>query len=242
MQNIILALVNRLYRLSSFLPYLIHIPETKVITLTINMNFLSTTSRRDRHEETFLLGSGPDDSYAVSESQQPPDLSSRSSSPTLSSRNEQEPFLPRTLNLEFGPSDSIQAQEQSSQPRADISREIHHASESLKGNKAVYRECKVIYNDAVRQIDDLARQYNEEREKAPIYPPKGTWFHQERKTFPQKQAQHEDKLRFILRLRQTVIDNDLAKAKEKLDEATSTLERAQTKLDDLRREKNMTGV
>jgi hypothetical protein len=115
---------------------------------------------------------------------------------------------------------------------------IRAAEKKLKKKQDDYKEQLTLSNKTIDEIDSLARQYNDERRKAPVYPPKGTWFHQERKVFPRKKAEHEEKLRFILQLRQAVIDNDLSKAEGLLSKATEAMTCAQTKLDRLRREKH----
>jgi hypothetical protein len=166
--------------------------------------------------------------------------SSEELSPTLSSDGEQEPSFPRTLNLEFGP---VKPQPPPrARAQADIDRKIREAARDVSEKQSVYHEQKLVYKDVVNEIDGLARQYNDEKRKVPIYPPKGTWFHHERKEFDRKKAEHEEKLRFILRLRQAVIDNDLPKAQALLSKATDAVNEAQTKLDSLRRERNLSEV
>ncbi|OIW24935.1 hypothetical protein CONLIGDRAFT_690592 [Coniochaeta ligniaria NRRL 30616] len=208
-----------------------------VLTYTITMSFLSTEARRGRQEKAPLLGSGSDGDDMPSEAQEHSDVSSEKSSLATSTHGEQEPSIPRTLNLEFGsvasplpPTPGLQA---------DNGPKILEAFEDLMSKRSVYRDTKSIYGTIVDEINSLARQYNEEQEKAPIRPPKGTWFHAERKQFDRKKAEHEEKLKFILRLRQAMIDDDETKARQQLAEARDAVKEAQAKLDALRRGKKL---
>ena len=195
------------------------------------MSFLPTKFRRDRQAKVPLLNSGQTETDTSCDEEEHADSFSGGSSPTLCSQDDREPASPRTLKLELGPAAA------SPRPQAEIDSEIRTAAKELKGKKAVFDEQKLAHNNVIDEINSLARQYNTEQEKAPIYPPKGTWFHHERKLFPQKKAEHDEKLRFIMRLRQAIIDNDLPKAEDSLSKATLAMKDAQTRLDKLRREK-----
>ena len=200
------------------------------------MSFLSTRFRRDRQAKEPLLSSGATGTDTSCEEEEHAGSFSGGSSPSLSSHEDHKPSSGRTLNFEFGP---VAA---NPRPQVEIDSEIVEAVKELKEKRGVYHEQMLVYNNAIDVIDNFSRQYNDEQQKAPVYPPKGTWFHYERKVFPQKKAEHDEKLRFILRIRQAVIDNDLPKAEGLLSTATDAVNDAQTKLDKLRREKRMSEV
>jgi hypothetical protein len=197
------------------------------------MNYPSGKDRHDGQEKAPLLASGADEDYLPSDAEEYCGIFSGGSSPATSTHAEQEPSSPRVLNLEFGPL--------TPDPRlqTDIDLKILKAFEDLMNKREVLRGSKSMYDKVIDRINRLAHQYNAEQKKAPIYPPKGTWFHAERKLFPQKKAEHDEKLRSILRLRQAMIDDDEAKAGQHLEKARDAVNEAQTKLDTLRREKKM---
>lgn len=200
------------------------------------MDFPWARARRDRQMTAPLLDFGPDGDHTLNEAEEYGSYSSGDSPPTASPSGERRPSPPLTINLEFRHDTSQPAAQ--SRPRADIDHKIIEAASDFKRKREVYREHKSAYNRTVEKIDSLTRQYDDEKRKAPPYPPKGTWFQQERKQFPQKKAEHDSKLEFIRRRRQVVIDTDLLKAEELLSKAKNAVIEAEAKLQALRRERH----
>lgn len=200
------------------------------------MNFSFTKTRRDPQAMAPLLESGSDEDHPFYQAPNHSSISSGYSPSATSTRGAPVSSLPRTLNLQLGPLEPSQFP--GPKPRTEIDQKIRDAFEDLEKKRAVYLDIKLSYAKVIHEIDRLARQYIKEEKKAPIYPPKGTWFHAERKQFARKKAEHEEKLRFILRVRQTVIDSE-PKEMERLSTARDVMGDAQAKLDALRREKKL---
>lgn len=204
------------------------------------MSFQSTQSLRDHQEKEPLLAPSPNASYLSSEAEEYPYESSGGSSPTASIHDEQKPSAPRVMNLEFGPLEQPRNLQQ--HVLADYDRKLREAFEELVIERGVYHDAKQIYNNTIDEINSLVRQYNDERKKAPIYPPNGTWFQAERRLFSQKKAEHMEKLVLILRLKQAMIDDEEPKAREQLSKAEDDVAHAQAKLDMVRRGHKLIGI
>lgn len=88
------------------------------------------------------------------------------------------------MNLEFGPLEQPRNLQQ--HVLVEYNRKLREAFEELAIKRDVHHIARRIYNNTVEEMNSVVRQYHDERKKAPIYPPNGTWFQAERRLFSQK--------------------------------------------------------
>ncbi|KAB5583167.1 hypothetical protein GE09DRAFT_1050051 [Coniochaeta sp. 2T2.1] len=203
------------------------------------MNFLSSRVRRQRQEKVPLLGLGPDGTLMHSEAEEYGDLSSGDSSPVASTHGEQEPSSPRALKLQFGalPDPPQDLSHREAEQLTKLDRKIHEALRDLSSREAEFLQAVKISKDAIKEVKKLDNAYNKEMMKAPVPPPMGTWFQQERKLYSEKKAEHTEKLKSILRLRGEAIENDLIKAQKQVRDMKQAVDGAKAKYDRLRAER-----
>ena len=200
----------------------------------LTMNFLFSCAHKQRQETVPLLESSPDGPLLPSESEQHGDLSP-GESPVTSTHCKQAPSSTRILNLQFGPVPEApqHMSPQEVEELADLDRKIREALQELSSRDVDFNQAVKVSKKTIRKAKKLDDAYKKEVMKAPVPPPKGTWFQQERRLYHQKMEEHGEKLRSLLRLRGEVIKVDLPQAQRRVQDSRKAVDEAKAKYDKL---------
>jgi hypothetical protein len=116
-----------------------------------------------------------------------------------------------------------------------VDRRIDEAIRDLESKVSLANQRKDAYHRVMDEIGRLDRRYTEEKDKAPINPSKGTWFHNKRKKYAAKKERHDQTLQEILERKQLLTDRELRMARRQYWDAFEAVQEPQEQLSSLRR-------